>query len=187
VPEKSRPIRADAAANRAQILVAARAVFTERGGRTSLNEVVRRAGVGPGTLYRHFPDLQALLVALIQEDVDDLCAYGRRLATAADPDEALRQWLRAFVLHTSRMRGLPAEHLAMSSDPEQLNNLSALHDAILKIGAELLERCRRPGSRSAPGPDVRDLLRLASAIAWAGQQAPDDEELTDRLLALVTL
>ena len=75
-PRTPRRMRVDAAENRARLLTAARAVFTERGARASLNEVAKRAGVGSGTLYRHFPSLQALLVAIISDDVAALCERG---------------------------------------------------------------------------------------------------------------
>jgi len=181
----ARPLRADAAQNRARLLTAAREVFAERGARTSLNEVVRRAGVGPGTLYRHFPTLRALLVALIHEDVAALCAHGRRLLAEAPPEEALRLWLRAFTRHASTMQGLPAAQLLATADPEDTSDFAALHDALTAVGADLLDRWHQDQGPTAPKPDIRDVLRLANAIAWACQQAPEDQQLPDRLLALV--
>jgi AcrR family transcriptional regulator len=181
----ARPLRADAAQNRARLLAAAREVFAERGARTSLNEVVRRAGVGPGTLYRHFPTLRALMVALIHEDVAALCAHGRQLLAEAPPEEALRRWLEAFIRHASTMQGLPAAHLLATADPEDTSDFAALHDALTAVGADLLDRWRQDQGPAAPNPDIRDVLRLANAIAWACQQAPEDQQLPDRLLALI--
>jgi AcrR family transcriptional regulator len=186
VPEDApdgRRLRADAADNRARLLAAARSVFTERGARASLNEVAKRAGVGPGTLYRHFPTLQALLVALISEDVDKLCRHGRDLLAHDDPDIGLRLWLRAFALHASAMQGLLATQLAVDFVPGDGNALAACHDAILSVADELLNRSKRRGS-TPPDVDVRDLLRLVNAIAWASQQSPEDTTLVDRLLSI---
>ncbi len=182
-PAAPRRLRVDAADNRARLLAAARAVFTERGARASLNEVAKRAGVGPGTLYRHFPTLQALLVALISGDVDVLCQRGRDLLTHDDPDTGLRLWLRAFAEHASAMQGLLATQLAVEFVPGDGNALAACHDAILGIADELLDRSKRHGS-TPPDVDVRDLLRLVNAIAWASQQAPEDNTLIDRLLRI---
>jgi AcrR family transcriptional regulator len=182
-PRAPRPIRADAAENRAKLLSAAKAVFTEHGSRASLNQVAKRAGVGSGTLYRHFPSLQALLVAIISEDVEKLCQRGRDLLTHPDPDAGFLLWLRAFAEHASTMQGLLAAQLAVEFVPGDGNVLAACHDAILATGAALLDRAQQQGSTS-PGTDIRDVLRLANAIAWASQQAPDDATLIDRLFAI---
>jgi len=188
IGEAGRPplrMRADARDNRDRILQAARTAFAEHGASASLNKVAQQAGVGPGTLYRHFPTRQALLVAVISDDVDALCASGRDLLTHPAPDQGLRAWLRAVAGHAATMRGLVATQLAaepaLGTDPA----LAACHDAITTTGAALVSRAQAQGTAR---PDARnaDLLKLASAIAWASEQAPDDEDLLDRLLALVT-
>jgi AcrR family transcriptional regulator len=182
-PRAPRPMRADAAENRARVLAAAKAVFTERGSRASLNQVAKRAGVGSGTLYRHFPSLQALLVAIISEDVEKLCRRGRDLLTHDDPDIGFLLWLRAFADHASTMQGLLATQLAVEFVPGDGNVLAACHDAILTTGGALMDRSQQEGSTS-PSTDIRDILRLTNAIAWASQQAPDDSNLIDRLFAI---
>lgn len=182
-PGVPKGLRVDAARNRARVLAAAKEVFTERGARASLNEVAKRACVGPGTLYRHFPTLQALLVAIISGDVDTLCRRGRELLTHEDPGIGLRMWLRAFAVHASTMRGLLAAQLAVDFVPGDGNALAACHDAILTTAEQLLDRSKHHGT-TPPGLDVRDLLRLVNAIAWASQQAPDDPDIVDRLLEI---
>jgi AcrR family transcriptional regulator len=182
-PRAPRRMRVDAAENRARVLVAAKVVFAERGARASLNEVAKRAGVGSATLYRHFPSLQALLVAIISEDVEKLCQRGRDLMTQDDPDTGLLLWLRAFASHASTMQGLLAAQLAVEFVPGDGNALAGCHDAILATGAALLDRSKRKGS-TASGTDIRDVLRLVNGIAWASQQAPDDTNLIDRLFAI---
>jgi AcrR family transcriptional regulator len=176
-------MRVDAAENRARVLAAAKEVFTERGERASLNEVAKRAGVGSGTLYRHFPSLQALLVALISEDVAKLCERGRDLMTHEDPDTALLRWLRAFASHASAMQGLLAAQLAVEFLPGDGNALGRCHDVILSTGTALLDRSKQQGSTSTD-TNIQDMLRLTTAIAWASQQAPDDSNLIDRLFAI---
>jgi AcrR family transcriptional regulator len=169
-------MRSDARRNRDRVLAAARAEFAGHGAGASLNRIAQRAGVGPGTLYRHFPSVQALLVAIIQEDVAALCERGETLLGHAGPGAALRDWLRAVAVHASAMRGLVAvEVLAGGADP----GLARCHDRIRDVGERLL---RRAGG----GPDIDDLLTAVNAVAWANEQLPSDGARLDRLLALVT-
>jgi len=166
-------MRADARDNRDRVLRAAKAVFAEQGARASLNKIAQRAGVGPGTLYRHFPSLQALLVAIIGDDVEALCAKGDALLTHSSPDEALRTWLLAVAVHATAMRGLVATEMAVEPSPE----LAACHDALRATGSALLARTQHAA-------DIGDLLTLMNAIAWASEQSPEDPGLLDRLVAL---
>src|SRR5215472_6078720 len=93
-----RPMRADAQRNYARLLSAAMAAFTEHGADdTSLEEIARRAGVGIGTLYRHFPTRQALLEAVYRDQVEALRARADDLTGSDDPGEALAAWLRALM------------------------------------------------------------------------------------------
>ncbi|WP_261574661.1 TetR/AcrR family transcriptional regulator [Frankia gtarii] len=180
-----RRLRADARDNRDQLLAAARAEFTEQGTHASLNKIAQRAGVGAGTLYRHFPTLAALLAALIGDDVDALCATGRDLMTHPDPDEALAVWLHAVAVHATAMRGLVATQMAALRDRRTAGALAACHDAIRAAGVALLDRAHHHGSAPAH-VDIADLLTLVNAAAWASEQAPDDAALLARLLALIT-
>src|SRR5215469_5665331 len=92
------PKRADARRNYERLLVAATAAFAEHGADdVSLEEIARRAGVGIGTLYRHFPARQALLEAVYKDQVDGLDALGAKLLVAESPGEALADWMRAFM------------------------------------------------------------------------------------------
>ncbi|WP_310742209.1 TetR/AcrR family transcriptional regulator [Microbispora sp. H13382] len=180
----SRRMRADARDNRERVLRAARAAFAEHGAQASLNKIAQSAGVGAGTLYRHFPTLGALLVAIIGDDVAALCEKGRDLLGHESPAEALRTWLRAVAVHATAMRGLVAARLAVPPAPHADAALAACQERIRATGAALLERAQRDGA--VPGDiGIADLLTLVNAIAWVSEQAPDDEYLLDRLLALV--
>jgi AcrR family transcriptional regulator len=179
------PMRSDARDNRDRVLAAAKAVFAEHGAHASLNKIAQRAGVGPGTLYRHFPTLQALLVGIIGDDVEALCANGRALLTHPVPDEALRGWLRAVATHATAMRGLVATEMAAEPTADTDAALAACHDAIRTTGTALLIRAQREGSTPTDA-EIGDLLKLVNAVAWASEQAPHDPDLLDRLLALVT-
>src|SRR5262249_28665485 len=143
----------------------------------------QRAGVGPGTLYRHFPTLQALLVAVVGDDVAALCAKGRDLSAHPSPDEALYAWLRAVAVHAAAMRGLVAVQMAAEPTPETDSALAECHEAIRAAGESLLSRAQRDGAVTASA-GITDLLKLVNAIAWASEQAPEDTGLLDRLLTL---
>src|SRR5581483_1035014 len=152
--------------------------------KASLNKIAQRAGVGAGTLYRNFPGLPALLVAVIRDDVDALCARGRALLDHPSPGDALLTWLRQVAAHATAMGGLVAGQLAAfgaTGDPA----LAACHGTIRATGAALLDRAHRAGA-VAPGVALDDLLVLATAIAWASGQPPTDPDRLDRLFTLAT-
>jgi len=181
----ARQMRADARHNRERVLQAARAVFAEDGANASLNKIAQRAEVGAGTLYRHFPTLQDLLVAIIGGDVDALCASGEALLGHPSPGEALSTWLRLVALHATTMRGLVATQMLSQPADGARTALAACHDAIRSTGAALLARAQHYGAAPAKA-DISDLLTLVNAAAWASEQAPADESLLERLLALIT-
>src|SRR5580693_7922318 len=95
--EQVRKPRADALRNRERVLQAAKAVFSAGGSDASLEAVARHAGVGIGTLYRHFPTREALYDAVYRREVEQLGELAEALKSEAAPVEALRQWLRANV------------------------------------------------------------------------------------------
>src|ERR1700723_3559624 len=93
----TRKPRADAVRNRERVLEAAKAVFSAGGAEASLEAVARAAGVGIGTLYRHFPTREALFEAVYRREVEQLADLAEELKQQAQPVEALRQWMRAIV------------------------------------------------------------------------------------------
>jgi AcrR family transcriptional regulator len=92
-----RKTRTDAQQNRQRIVEVAKHEFTRSGGNASLDSIATQAGVGPGTLYRHFPTRDALLEAVYQTEVDKLAAAERKFAESMKPIEALRDWMLLFV------------------------------------------------------------------------------------------
>jgi AcrR family transcriptional regulator len=180
---RPRSLRSDARGNRERIMQAARLVFAQSGPKASLNEIARRAGVGSGTLYRHFPSLQALLVAIISDDVAALCRRGSELLTHPSPDDALRIWLKAVAVHATTMNGLVATEMAARPGHDDGTALAACHDQIIHTGTALLTRAQEHGSTPAHLA-IHDLLTLVNAIAWASQQSAGDKNLLDRLLAI---
>src|ERR1700693_4005381 len=95
--EPVRRPRADAVRNRERVLEAAKAVFSAGGPDASLEPVARRAGVGIGTLYRHFPIREALFEAVYRREVQQLADLAEQLKQEAQPGDALRRWMRSIV------------------------------------------------------------------------------------------
>jgi AcrR family transcriptional regulator len=102
------PKRADARRNRERVLAAAREVFAECGESTALEEIARRAGVGIGTLYRHFPNRQALLEALYVHEVEEVCRSAQQLKDG-DPGHAFNEWFERLIGYLATKRALANE------------------------------------------------------------------------------
>jgi AcrR family transcriptional regulator len=175
-------LRADAQRNYERLLSAAAAAFAEHGGdEVSLEEIARRAGVGIGTLYRHFPNRQALLVAVYRDQVDALRTLADELAGAQDPAAALATWLRALMSFSSTKHRLTSALLAAGEDSELLSSCGAMLCSAAEI---LLARAQQAGV-VRPDADARDVIRLVHAVNIATERAPADPGQTDRLLGLV--
>ena len=177
-----RPMRADAQRNYARLLDAARAAFVERGADdVSLEEIARRAGVGIGTLYRHFPTRQALLEAVYRDQVDTLSARAEELLRTESPEEALAEWMRALLEFSSTKRSMTSALLATLGTDSEL--LSACVTVIRTAAESLLARAQQAGV-VRPDADAGDLMRLVHAVNIATEKAPDPGQ-ADRMLALI--
>ncbi|WP_236240265.1 TetR/AcrR family transcriptional regulator [Streptomyces sp. CC228A] len=177
----TRPMRADARRNHERLLRVARAAFAEQGADAALEEVARRAGVGIGTLYRHFPNRHALLNAVFQDALAALLARSRELADTEEPCTALVEWLRAIVTHAGEYRGLA--RALMSAPYEPGSALSQCSEPLRAAGERLLVRAQEAGAVRAD-VSIGDLMQLTNAIALAAEQDAGDPELADRLLTL---
>ncbi|WP_405902888.1 TetR/AcrR family transcriptional regulator [Streptomyces sp. NBC_00656] len=176
-----RPMRADARRNYDRLLTEARNSFAEHGTDASLEDVARRAGVGIGTLYRHFPTRHALMSAVFQEAVASLITRSRELAGAEQPCTGLVEWLGALITHAGEYRGL-AQAL-MSTCRDETSALSPCNVPLREAGSVLLARAQSSGAVRAE-VSIDDLMQLTNAIALAAEQSPDDPELAERLLTL---
>ncbi|MFJ5719070.1 TetR/AcrR family transcriptional regulator [Streptomyces sp. NPDC093149] len=177
----ARPMRADARRNYDRLLGEARIAFAEHGTDASLEDIARRAGVGIGTLYRHFPNRHALMNAVFQEALTSLINRSRELAGARQPCRGLVEWLGAIITHAGEYRGL-AQAL-MSTSRDETSALSQCNVPLREAGAVLLERAQASGAVRAD-VSIDDLMQLTNAIALAAEQSPDDPELASRLLML---
>ncbi|MEV7566904.1 TetR/AcrR family transcriptional regulator [Streptomyces tanashiensis] len=182
-PAAEPPQRTDARLNRERLVTAAREVFAEAGPGASLNEIARRAGVGPGTLYRHFPHRSALLTAVLADRIETLCAHAERLLAAENADEALEQWLGAFLAHARVHQGMGSA-LLVESDGESGFDC---HRRILDMATGLLARAQQHGTARAD-LTADDLLRLVIGIALStahDDRAGQPELLLDLVLDAV--
>jgi AcrR family transcriptional regulator len=173
--------RADARRNRERLLAVAEEVVVEQGTEASLRDIARRAGVGIGTLYRHFATREALLEALMQDRFVRLRARADELGDRP-PYEAVVTWLRELATASAAVHGLPDAVLAALRD--QGSDLHAACDAMRSAGGRLLERAQAAGVvRADLTPS--DLLSLAAGLAWASDYAEDQPARLRRLFAVM--
>ncbi|WP_329280230.1 TetR/AcrR family transcriptional regulator [Streptomyces sp. NBC_01451] len=138
----TRGLRADARRNRQRLLDVAVSAFSERGTDASLESIAREAGVGIGTLYRHFPTREALLEAAYRNEVARVCDSAEELLTQYPPDQAMRVWMDRFIDYLTTKQGmadaLKAVIASGDSDPftESLDRISTAISTLLKAGAE---------------------------------------------------
>ena len=137
-----RPKRADARRNYEKVLAAARDAFAEGGESTALEEIARRAGVGIGTLYRHFPNRQALLEALYVGEVEEMCRSATALDTG-DPWEALIGWFESFTAYIATKRALAAELQNYLDQDAPL--FQVCRTSLFEAGEPLLKRAQEAG------------------------------------------
>jgi AcrR family transcriptional regulator len=175
-------MRADARRNHDRLLAEARVAFAKSGADASLEEIAHRAGVGSGTLYRHFPTREALLEAVIRDWTESMQAEAESYIDRGAPAEALHAWLRAYITHATVFRGLAAA--LMAGMQEKTSALYSCGQTVKAASAELLARAQASGEIRIDA-DISDILKLAKGIALAAEQTGGGDELIDRLLALV--
>src|SRR3954454_8965998 len=151
----TKPKRADARRNYEKLIGAAREAFTEQGSSASLEDIARRAGVGIGTLYRHFPTRQALLEAVYLDEVDALCQSATALAER-EPWEALAAWLHRMVAYVATKQALADELFSPGAGVEPSR---ASHERIYGAGEPLLERAQEAGV-ARRDTDIQDVVKL---------------------------
>jgi len=161
-PSVDRKPRADAQRNREHILEVAKQEFTRSGADTSLDDIAKQAGVGPGTLYRHFPTREELLKAVYRTEMERLAAAEQRFAETMPPIEALRAWLLLFVDSIATKQIIAPALNALVGDPKKIFEASyaQVHDAL----RTLVKRAVKNGD-IRKDLDPIDLLRALVGIA----------------------
>ncbi|MAS55509.1 MAG: TetR family transcriptional regulator [Pimelobacter sp.] len=176
-------MRADAKRNRDRIIESAREVFREQGYEASLDEVAKRAGVGAGTLYRHFPARENLVDAIMQTWVDRVAeATDKVLAFEGGERDLLLHWFETYVALISLHKGGPAKITCAMGDPDSpiLSKCQVLSDASQRVADLLLER----GALRAD-VDAVQICRLVGGVATVADDATLDASAVRPLLEVV--
>ena len=178
---RSDDLRADARRNRDKLIEAAAPAFAEHGTAASLEEIARRAGVGIGTLYRHFPTREHLVEVVYRREVEQLVAAAAELAKREEPDVALEQWMLRFVGYIAAKRGMADSlRLLYASNSELFAKASGLVPQTLQglVDAAIEAGLIRKDIQSA------DLLQVLFGL-YSAPDTPDWRERSRRLVALV--
>lgn len=183
-PEGSgRPLRADARRNRERLLTAADAVFDELGVGASTEEVARRAGVGIGTLFRHFPTKESLLRAVLVGRMRRLADEARELAGLEDPGDAFFAFFERVVDHAADKTALADALAAAGVDATEA--VAEVRDDVTSAITGLLARAQRAGAVRAD-IGVPEVFALLVGASRAVEHAGDDRGLAARSLAVIT-
>ena len=175
-----RPLRADARQNYERLVEAAADSIRELGPNVSLEEVAKRAGVGIGTLYRHFPNRQALLEAVYRDQVNVNCLRARELLATTPPGEALPLWLHSLLTYNLTMRGLKEALMAGEISPQTSECRAKMHE----VGGELLARAQAVGAVRRD-IEVTDLLRLVHSIALMVEPGAEGAARAERIFEVM--
>jgi AcrR family transcriptional regulator len=162
VKKTLRKPRADAQRNRERILEVAKQVFTRRGAEASMDEIARRARIGPGTLYRHFPTRDDLLAAVYISEVEKLAEAQRQFSAELAPLEALRAWMLVFVDYLSAKKIIAPALNAMAGGPSRVYEQST---RLMEDAANALARCAVASGDLRPDVDPMDMLRAIYGVS----------------------
>ncbi|MFH8498249.1 TetR/AcrR family transcriptional regulator [Streptomyces coeruleorubidus] len=179
-----RPMRADARRNYERLLKVAGEAFAEHGEGASLDDIAKRAGVGSGTLYRHFPTRHALLEAAYLDRVEAIAARADELAAELPPGEALGEWLYELGAGMVRMRGLRAL-LGPAVTQTGSTVATACGDSVSSAAGRLVRAAQEEGTLRRDVEPV-DVLRLAHGVSTAAELADGEGEHIRRYLSLLT-
>jgi AcrR family transcriptional regulator len=178
----SRPagMRADARRNHEKLIEAAAAAFAEHGLEASLEEIARRAGVGIGTLYRHFPTREHLVEMVYRREVESVCGAAAELSGRLPPDAALEEWMLRFVDYIATKRGLAASlKILLGSDAALRSQTAGRVSLTLK---QMVDAAMADGSIRGD-IDATDVAHALSSI----YSAPDTKDWRERSRRLVSL
>ncbi len=173
--------RADALRNRERILQVAKEAFTRRGADASLDEIAKQAGVGAGTLYRHFPTRDALIEAVYRSEVEKLAAAARKFAAAMPPIEALRAWMLLFVDYVAAKHIIAPALNTVAGGPSRLYESS--RELVQGALDELVKRAKKSGEVRRD-IDASDLLRAIVGVSYVAA-AHDWQQRARRLVDIL--
>jgi len=163
--KNARKPRADAQRNRERILEVAKQIFTRRGAGASMDEIAKRAQIGPGTLYRHFPTRDDLLAAVYISEVEKLAEAQRKLSAELPPVEALRAWMLVFIDYIAAKRIIAPALNAMACGPSLVYQQTT---RVMEEAANALASRAVASGDLRPDVDPMDMLRAIYGISSAG-------------------
>ncbi len=174
-------LRADARRNRDKLIGVAATAFAEKGVETSLEDIARQAGVGIGTLYRHFPTREHLVEVVYRRELESLAAAARELAEKHPPDVALEEWMRRFVSYIATKRGMSNSlRILMTSNSslfaEGFGNMRGALEGLLKTASEQ--------GYVRTDMDTADLMHALASI-YSIPESPEWRERSLRLIGLL--
>ncbi len=173
------PMRADARRSHERLINAATVAFAEHGADAPLEDIARRAGVGIGTLYRHFPTRLDLQEAVYRSQVAAVCAKGDELANAPSPGDAFVGWLRALANYLVTKRGLAGALIAGRGRDSDV--ISSCSQVIRETADRLLTRAKQAGAIRSD-LTAMDVMMLVHGTVVATERTPDQ---ADRMLSLM--
>src|ERR1700691_1911371 len=165
VPKNVRKPGSDAKRNRQRILEVAKQVFTRRGADASMDEIAKRAKIGPGTLYRHFPTRDNLLEAVYITEVEKLAAAQKRLSAELSAIKALRSWLVVFIDYIAAKKIIVPALNAMAGGPSRVFQQSS---QVMEEAANALAGRAVASGDLRPDVDPIDLMRAIYGLSTAG-------------------
>jgi AcrR family transcriptional regulator len=178
-----RPLRADAERNRRALLQAATAAFCEGGLDVGVGEIAQRAGVGRGTLFRHFPTKEHLIAAIVVERMTEAIARGEALLDAAEPGAALFSFIDETV---GRQRRNYALFEAVNDAWLENDEIRAAHAGLIRVLEQLLTRAQKAGQARADVSAIDVLILVKGACEASRSFLRIDPQIGDRQLDLVT-
>ena len=180
---KDRKPRSDAQRNRERILEVAKEAFARSGANASLDDIAKEAGVGPGTLYRHFPTREELLEAVYRSEVEKLAAAERKFAETLPPIEALRAWMLLFVDYIAAKQIIAPALNALMGDPKKI--FEASYGQVWEAIRALVKRAIKSGD-IRKDLDAIDLLRALIGVANTAT-SPDWQQSARRLVDILVI
>jgi AcrR family transcriptional regulator len=176
-----RPLRADARRNRDKLLDVAATAFAEEGVNASLEDIARRAGVGIGTLYRHFPTREHLVEQVYRHELEALGAAADELARQHPPDVALEEWMQRFVFYIAAKRGMADSlRILMTTNSDLFAKASGLVPLTLQ---RLLDAAAAAGTIRSD-VEASDILQALSGL-YSAPAGPDWQPRARRLMGLM--
>ncbi len=179
----SKPLRVDAQRNYDKLVLAAREAFRERGSDASLDDIAKRAGVGPGTLYRHFPTRDALIDAMMRDWSERINADSEEIAASDLPArEALTTWFAKFVENVGIYQGAAAKVMSAMDDPS--SPIYRKCQVLVAANEKVLARARELDALR-DGVEAREVMRIVSGVATVVDQSGLTADQAEPMLAIV--